>query len=520
MPYNYQNQPQGFGWFGATPYGNQQPINNNNDNNNPMMPKAPNTPNLYQPNFVPPVYYPNQFQYPTFPNMFPFQPHFGFNPHGQFNGQSPHHGRPHGTDQQHNHQRPPFNSFNNRPDGGNQPQPFPPTGNQNTNNQAEDKFATDAFFGNNHNHHWTEDDEMKWQATTKAPYFENKVPGLECTLPASAVLGATTALKASNLLPLNVPIGKPILSCNASELLQAQINLDGIIYDCRGPSIIMSCPRYDASNVLKDECRDETLECDVRMPHNTRSVSCTNGTLISNQVIVCKSATLMEHKNVLNCLYKHNLDSVIPLTTLAPPRVNNQPRPTSRPITTTTESLLQYIPPAQPDIDEQQQIDDLDTRYSSDKNTLDTNDLTHDVRRALETIFPHELLASQTRMYLPPQSSSSGQIPEDLRNQLQGVFPHQLFAMSQNDNTNGIDNLYIGDNESRLSAANRESINNQQSLTQIKEAQWSVNPNTNTGNSGTKTKTNQDRLTSRFAAEAESIKNNNNLNEDRLIFSS
>lgn len=514
MPYNYQNQPQGFGWFGATPYGNQQPGNNNNNNNNPSMPKAPNNPNSYQPNFVPPGYYPNQFQYPTFPNMFPFQPHFGFNP--QFNGQSPHHGHPqHGHNHQgphgNDHQRPPFNN-NNRPDGSfNQP----PPGNQNT----EDKFATDAFFGNNHNHHWTEDDEMKWQATTKAPYFENKVPGLECTLPASAVLGATTALKASSLLPLNVPIGKPILSCNVSELLQAQINLDGIIYDCRGPSIVISCPRLDANHDLNDECRDETLECDVRMRQNTRSVSCTNGTLISNQEIVCKSATLMEHKNVLNCLYKRNLDSVIPLTTLSPPRVNNQPRPTSRPITTTTENVLQYIPPAQPDTDEQQQIDDFDTRYSPEKNTLDTNDLSHDVRRALKTIFPHELLASQTKMYLPPQASSGGQMPEELRNQLQGVFPHQLFAMSQNDNTNGIDNLYIGDNESRLSAANRESINSQQSLTQIKEAQWSVNPNTKTGNSGTKTKSNQDRLGTRFGAdEATGTRTNANLN-DRLIFS-
>lgn len=144
---------------------------------------------------------------------------------------------------------------------------------------------------------------MQWQATTKAPYFENKVPGLECTLPASAVLEATTALKASSLLPLHVPVGKPILSCNATELLQAQIYLNGIIYDCDDSEISLSCPRLDANNLIVDECHGDVLECDVRTRRNSRSVSCTNGTLISNYPIVCRSATLSENKNVLNCFY-------------------------------------------------------------------------------------------------------------------------------------------------------------------------------------------------------------------------
>lgn len=29
----------------------------------------------------------------------------------------------------------------------------------------------------NHNRDWTNEDELRWQATTQAPYFENKVPG-------------------------------------------------------------------------------------------------------------------------------------------------------------------------------------------------------------------------------------------------------------------------------------------------------------------------------------------------------
>lgn len=145
---------------------------------------------------------------------------------------------------------------------------------------------------------------MKWQATTKAPYFENKVPGLECTLPASAVLEATTALKASSLLPLEVPIGKPILSCNATELLQAQIYLNGAIYDCDQSEITISCPRLDANNFVVDECHGHTLECDVDRRQTSRSVSCTNGTLVSNYPIVCKSATLMANKNILHCFYE------------------------------------------------------------------------------------------------------------------------------------------------------------------------------------------------------------------------
>lgn len=536
MPYNYAGNQQGFGWFGATPYGNQQP-----NNNNPQMPKAPNT-NLYQPNFAPPVYYPNQFQYPTFPNfnLFPFAPPFGFNPQGQNpQSQGPHAQRP----QDHDHNQNPQNQYpqqfptaNGQPTQGQRPPnsqnpQFPGNQNQgqgqnnrvNTDNhgdQSTNHFATDAFFGNNHNHQWTEDDEMKWQATTKAPYFENKVPGLECTLPASAVLGATTALKASSLLPLNVPIGKPILSCNASQLLQAQINLDGIIYDCNGPSIVINCPRYDSRHELRDECRGETLECDVRMHQNTRRVSCTNGTLISNHAIICKSATLMEHKNVLNCLFKSSTDSsVIPLQPQRPVQVTNRPppvhvtsrpQPTSRPIRTTTVSLNEYIPPAVPVTDDP--IESFDTRHSDDN--LFSNDLNSGVKRALVSVFPHELLMAPSRMVLPPKTSSAGQIPEDLKNQLRGVFPYALFATSHSDDSNGIDNLYVGDNTARLSTATERSANSQQSITQMRESQWNLNLNTKSGNSGASTKTKPVELGQRFGGE-----DNHNNNGDRLIFS-
>lgn len=169
-------------------------------------------------------------------------------------------------------------------------------------------------------------------SNNKTPYFENKVPGLECTLPASAVLEATTALKASTLLPLNVPIGKPILSCNATKLLQAQISLDGIIYDCSDFEITLSCPRLDENKHVVDECYGDTMVCDVKT--STR-ISCTNGTLISNQPIVCKTATLMAKKNILNCFFKNRLS-------FESPNPKRLPHSSVKP---TVELSQVYLPP-------------------------------------------------------------------------------------------------------------------------------------------------------------------------------
>lgn len=36
---------------------------------------------------------------------------------------------------------------------------------------------------------WNEEEDRRWRATTQAPYFENKVPGEDKVLPASAVVG-------------------------------------------------------------------------------------------------------------------------------------------------------------------------------------------------------------------------------------------------------------------------------------------------------------------------------------------
>lgn len=541
------NNPQGFGWFGGSnQFANQFP----NNNNPATFPKAPaqQTPNLFLPNFVPPVYYPNNYPYPTFPNfnMFPFAPTFNNNPYsgGQYPGQQTQQG---GHGQQPVYNGGPGNSANrptnvdsinrpsnvggafsrpnnvgvstnrptnvdtslNRPtitDGDLQqqlPAQFPastPANIPDSGTSTEDKYLTDAFFDPNQqtvDREWTNDDEMKWQATTQVPYFENKVPGLECTLPASAVLGATTALKASNLLPLNVPAGKPILSCNATGLLQAQISIAGIIYDCDRSAVTISCPRLDEHYVTIDECHGETLECDVRMPENTRSVSCTNGTLISNQEIVCRTATLMSKKNILNCSFKniHAIDNRAPLT---PSRRPTTPRPVSSPITSRPPSISTS------------DIDDIHVRVDTE-NKADS--LMNEVQQALQSVFPQDLLSlSQTKNYLPPQSSSNVQFSKELKSQMQGVFPHELFAMnSQVDNNNSIE--YDEDKVSRLSETIDEIKNNKASISPIQRNEWSLNLNTKTGNSRTVTKTRQSVSVGGRLGEVET-------SSDRYIFSS
>lgn len=297
-------------------------------------------------------------------------------------------------------------------------------------------------------------------------------------------LGATTALKASSLLPLNVPVGKPILSCNATELLQAIINLDGIIYDCSRSAIAMSCPRFDSKNQIIDECLGETLECDVRMTQNSKSVSCTNGTLISNHPIVCKSATLTQNKNVLNCLYKNsgNSDSSSP----------DLQRYTTRPQFETTTTRTSVIPLAPVT---ENTFESFDTRYSGTEQT--NLGLIHEVKNSIKSVFPYELLSkAPSQMYLPPKTYDMGQIPDEVKNQLVGVFPHELFALSQTSDLSEQD----AESESRLSETQ---------FTQHRQSQWDVNANRKTGNLGTFTKT-APHLQQRFGGETDN---------DRLIFS-
>lgn len=303
----------------------------------------------------------------------------------------------------------------------------------------------------------------------------------------------------TNLLPLKVPIGKPLLSCNATQLLQSQINLDGIIYDCNGGAITKSCPRVDAHNFITDECHGESLECDVRMRSYSRSVSCTNGTLISSHPIICKSATLLENKNILNCIYDNGGNAAT---------VGHRPsRPTLRPSSPVTTLRTSVIP-----LDPVTEINGIFVRVSENEKNKKMP-LNNQVENAMTNIFPYELLSvGSKQMYLPPQTmdQSNQRFPQDVKDHLNGVFPHNLFAMSQSEDSFEYDD--IDDKSSRLSGRT-SGKQKHASISVERKAQWDINANRKTGNSdGSSKKTFNSRLPTRFGSDSEPTL------EDRLVF--
>ena len=188
-------------------------------------------------------------------------------------------------------------------------------------------------MGRSSGRRWDDEEDRRWRATTRAPYFENRQPGSESVLPAAAVLGAATAFGVYSLLPLNVPSGQPILSCNATELQQTQINFDGSTYGCSNTKVTVSCFRVDPiTNGTVNFCPGNTLECDQPLDYSI--MSCTNGTLLSTEPIFCNSTTIMNGANVndatkiLNCyegILPSNIAGSIP--TQAP--LPDEPKPLS-----------------------------------------------------------------------------------------------------------------------------------------------------------------------------------------------
>ncbi len=208
--------------------------------------------------------------------------------------------------------------------------------------------------GSGYSRSWDEESDSKWRATTKAPYFENKVPGEDLILPAASVVGAATAFGLTSLLPLNVPPRKPLMYCNknSSEIAQALILFRQNIYQCNEGKFWethISCFDETSTNEtssnstteapetnLQSECnvdKNRTLECE-----SADKIYCRIETLFGASNIFCNSTRLLKTSNlkepliVLNCyegsLYKSQA-SFIPTTTST----------TAAPIPTTEKSL-------------------------------------------------------------------------------------------------------------------------------------------------------------------------------------
>ncbi|CAO1356529.1 unnamed protein product [Diamesa tonsa] len=164
-----------------------------------------------------------------------------------------------------------------------------------------------SYGGYNSHRRWDDEEDRRWRRTTQAPYFENKQPGSESVLPAAAVLGAATAFGVYSLLPLNVPNGKPILSCNATSLQQTKVKLDDITYACAEMIITVGCFKVDpATNETVNYCPGKILQCGETSEFP--GMSCSNGTLISTEPIFCNSTTMIDGvtstdmtAKVLNC---------------------------------------------------------------------------------------------------------------------------------------------------------------------------------------------------------------------------
>jgi len=206
-------------------------------------------------------------------------------------------------------------------------------------------FLTNAlFFGAGmhmgrgfgmHNHHhrrrddWNENEDESWRATTKAPYFENKVPGSENVLPAAAVIGAATAFGLTTLLPLNVPSNMPLMYCNDTQIAQIPMNVNGSVFSCADGSIINLYIVTEDDDVTIFEYNTEVMDC-AASNSSSDDFFCSNSTLFIAQPLVCISTTLLKEKSInqgytfLNCYFgelPENVASFIPTaTTEAPPK--------------------------------------------------------------------------------------------------------------------------------------------------------------------------------------------------------
>ena len=242
--------------------------------------------------------------------------------------------------------------------------------------------------------------------------------GLECALPAAAVLGAKNAFKVSTLLPLDVPPGKPLLSCNATDLLQSQIRLDGMTYDCSNTDITIACPTHGG---LINECEGQILLCD---PDNSvEDVWCTNGTLVSKSDIECRNAFVEAHKSTLNCFFKHTRTPNVQTTTRTP-----------------FVNVLPVLPLPNPDTSvENRNEDDLDYGDSYQQNE-EPQDLMPQVKSAMKNVFPHDLLTMPSTNYLPPKASMQP-IDTNLRNHISTIFNTDMLASSRNENEEAENNI-------------------------------------------------------------------------------
>lgn len=266
--------------------------------------------------------------------------------------------------------------------------------------------------------------------------------GLGCTLPAASIIGAKNVFSAVELLPLSVPFGKPILSCNATGLKQTNVKIKNKIYFCENGVINIECRAGNGIN----NCPVNILMCDLR---SQKKISCTNGTLFSNADLECATIQIGNPQSVLNCEFK---DEVIDVrfqgTTLIP---SIDERTTTRApliVPTRKKTTITTTPNSESNngYDNEQVIQTIERVDFNDQNLLASQ-----LKSSMQNIFPHDLLMKPSTRLLPPRDyippKSSSQVVRDLYTSMRGVFPMELLVVSKStaDNLNGISNMPLFD---------------------------------------------------------------------------
>lgn len=257
--------------------------------------------------------------------------------------------------------------------------------------------------------------------------------GLNCTLPAASIIGAKDVFSAVELLPLSVPVGKPILSCNATGLKQTQVKIKNRIYSCKDGVINVEC--RGAHNV--NNCPGNILMCDMK---SSKPITCTNATLVSTKDIECATIQIGNPQSVLNCAFKdEDIDVRFQEGTTA--RVSYETT-TRAPLMKPTHKTSTTPKPSNLDYDDQQTLETI--------NRVQTeNDLTPQVKQAMQNVFPHDLFVKPSRKLLPPKKYLPpyvSQASRDLVTSMRGVFPIELLVVSKSDENNGISITSSSDN--------------------------------------------------------------------------
>lgn len=273
------------------------------------------------------------------------------------------------------------------------------------------------------------------------------------------------------------------------------MKFDDKIYYCNNGVINVECIENG-----QNACPGRILNCDMG---SLNLLTCTNGTMVSSQDLECGSISLGNPKSTLNCGYKNSVVEI----------ENRVPESTTRAsIRLPTRRSSTPAPVFEEDNEQEiQKVDRIDTISEENENGLMPQ-----VKKAMENIFPHDLLVKPAenlqppKPYLPPFET---QASRDLKESMNGIFPMDLLAISRGANS--------GPNsfDPRLSVTSSSSGNRQTSVGGHQQTNWNVETGSSVDGIGFKTHLSSSGIDTRFGGNTQPQNNFQQDFRDRLIFS-